>query len=173
MASEIRSIWVQNPFLLLASCVIPGKLFCLCPSFVKWREKGLSYGVVVRLWWNDVCRHVSHHLTSSKFSIHGSYYQHCIKYHYISFIQDSLEMVHSVIYSTDIYQEATLCHIYARYKYRMYVYERKQCMLIIYYRPYPILGIFRDMSFQMFKLVLEKAEEPEIKLPASSGSSKN
>ena len=28
------------------------------------------------------------------------------------------------------------------------------------------------MNFQMFKLVLEKAEEPEIKLPASVGSSK-
>jgi len=28
------------------------------------------------------------------------------------------------------------------------------------------------MSFQMFKLVLEKAEEPEIKLPTSAGSSK-
>ena len=28
------------------------------------------------------------------------------------------------------------------------------------------------MNFQMFKLVLEKAEEPEIKLPASIGSSK-
>ena len=27
------------------------------------------------------------------------------------------------------------------------------------------------MKFQMFKLVLEKAEEPEIKLPASAGSS--
>ena len=27
-------------------------------------------------------------------------------------------------------------------------------------------------SFQMFKLVLEKAEEPEIKLPTSAGSSK-
>ena len=26
------------------------------------------------------------------------------------------------------------------------------------------------MNFQMFKLVLEKAEEPEIKLPVSSGS---
>ena len=26
------------------------------------------------------------------------------------------------------------------------------------------------MSFQMFKLVLEKAEEPEIKLPTSAGS---
>ena len=25
------------------------------------------------------------------------------------------------------------------------------------------------MNFQMFKLVLEKAEEPEIKLPTSSG----
>ena len=29
-----------------------------------------------------------------------------------------------------------------------------------------------NMSFQMFKLVLEKAEEPEIKLPTSAGSSK-
>ena len=28
------------------------------------------------------------------------------------------------------------------------------------------------MKFQMFKLVLEKAEEPQIKLPASAGSSK-
>ena len=28
------------------------------------------------------------------------------------------------------------------------------------------------MNFQMFKLVLEKAEEPEIKLPTSDGSSK-
>ena len=28
------------------------------------------------------------------------------------------------------------------------------------------------MNFQMFKLVLEKAEEPEIKLPMSAGSSK-
>ena len=28
------------------------------------------------------------------------------------------------------------------------------------------------MNFQMFKLVLEKAEEPQIKLPISAGSSK-
>ena len=28
------------------------------------------------------------------------------------------------------------------------------------------------MNFQMLKLVLEKAEEPEIKLPTSAGSSK-
>ena len=28
------------------------------------------------------------------------------------------------------------------------------------------------MSFQMFKLVLEKSEEPETKLPTSAGSSK-
>ena len=28
------------------------------------------------------------------------------------------------------------------------------------------------MNFQMFKLVLEKAEEPEIKLPTFAGSSK-
>ena len=29
-----------------------------------------------------------------------------------------------------------------------------------------------NLNFQMFKLVLEKAEEPEIKLPTSAGSSK-
>ena len=29
------------------------------------------------------------------------------------------------------------------------------------------------VNFQMYKLVLEKAEEPEIKLPTSIGSSKN
>ena len=29
-----------------------------------------------------------------------------------------------------------------------------------------------NRDFQMFKLVLEKAEEPKIKLPTSSGSSK-
>ena len=29
------------------------------------------------------------------------------------------------------------------------------------------------MNFQLFKLVLEKAEEPETKLPTSAGSSKN
>ena len=28
------------------------------------------------------------------------------------------------------------------------------------------------MNFEMFKLILEKAEEPEIKLPTSAGSSK-
>ena len=28
----------------------------------------------------------------------------------------------------------------------------------------------RTVNFQMFKLVLEKAEEPEIKLPTSTGS---
>ena len=28
------------------------------------------------------------------------------------------------------------------------------------------------MNFQMFKLVLEKAKEPEIKLPTSTGSTK-
>ena len=28
------------------------------------------------------------------------------------------------------------------------------------------------VDFQMFKLVLEKAEEPQIKLPTSAGSSK-
>ena len=32
---------------------------------------------------------------------------------------------------------------------------------------------YRTMDFQMFKLDLEKAEEPEIKLPTSVGSSKN
>ena len=32
--------------------------------------------------------------------------------------------------------------------------------------------IQKYMKFQMFKLDLEKAEEPEIKLPKSAGSSK-
>ena len=36
------------------------------------------------------------------------------------------------------------------------------------YPPLPFGAYF----FQMFKLVLEKAEEPEIKLPTSAGSSK-
>ena len=31
---------------------------------------------------------------------------------------------------------------------------------------------YMNVNFQMFKLVLEKAEEPEIKFPTSSGSSK-
>ena len=31
---------------------------------------------------------------------------------------------------------------------------------------------YMNWNFQMFKLVLEKAEEPEIKLPTSAGSSK-
>ena len=33
-------------------------------------------------------------------------------------------------------------------------------------------AIHEPLNFQMFKLVLEKAEEPEIKLPTSAGSSK-
>ena len=33
-------------------------------------------------------------------------------------------------------------------------------------------GLQQYVNFQMFKLVLEKAEEPEIKLPTSVGSSK-
>ena len=32
---------------------------------------------------------------------------------------------------------------------------------------------YMNMNFQMFKLVLERAEEPEIKLPTSVGSYKN
>ena len=31
---------------------------------------------------------------------------------------------------------------------------------------------YMNMNFQMLKLALEKAEEPEIKLPTSAGSSK-
>ena len=33
-----------------------------------------------------------------------------------------------------------------------------------------MLKILQAVNFQMFKLVLEKAEEPEIKLPTSTGS---
>ena len=35
-----------------------------------------------------------------------------------------------------------------------------------------ILSNTWTVNFQMFKLVLEKAKEPEIKLPTSTGSSK-
>ena len=35
-----------------------------------------------------------------------------------------------------------------------------------------ILQAKLSVNFQMFKLVLEKAEEPEIKLPTSAGSRK-
>ena len=35
-----------------------------------------------------------------------------------------------------------------------------------------ILQVRQTMNFQMFKLDLEKAEEPEIKLPTSAGSLK-
>ena len=38
--------------------------------------------------------------------------------------------------------------------------------------PKPGFSSMWTMKFQMFKLVLEKAEEPEIKLPISNGSSK-
>jgi len=31
---------------------------------------------------------------------------------------------------------------------------------------------YMNLNFQMFKLVLEKAEEPEINLPTCAGSSK-
>ena len=37
---------------------------------------------------------------------------------------------------------------------------------------FPVLSNTWTVNFQMFKLVLEKAEEPEIKLPTSAGSSK-
>ena len=36
----------------------------------------------------------------------------------------------------------------------------------------PGFNNMRYVKFQMFKLVLEKAEEPEIKLPTSAGSLK-
>ena len=35
-----------------------------------------------------------------------------------------------------------------------------------------LMHIYGTMNFQMFKLVLEKAEEPKIKLPTSAGPSK-
>ena len=36
----------------------------------------------------------------------------------------------------------------------------------------PVFGNMWTVNFLMFKLILEKAEEPEIKLPTSAGSSK-
>ena len=37
----------------------------------------------------------------------------------------------------------------------------------------PVFNTTGTVNFQMFKLYLEKAEEPEIKLPTSVGSSKS
>ena len=34
------------------------------------------------------------------------------------------------------------------------------------------MALLKTENFQMFKLDLEKAEEPEVKLPTSTGSSK-
>ena len=47
-------------------------------------------------------------------------------------------------------------------------------MLVKWYLKFskPGFSNTRTMNFQMFKLVLEKAEEPEVKLPTSAGSSK-
>ena len=43
--------------------------------------------------------------------------------------------------------------------------SKSSVFMLIYY-------LFYILNLQMFKLVLEKAEEPEIKLPTSAGSSK-
>ena len=43
---------------------------------------------------------------------------------------------------------------------------------LVYIFSKPGFSNTRTVNFQMFKLVLEKAEEPEIKLPTSTGSSK-
>ncbi|CAI9172831.1 unnamed protein product [Rangifer tarandus platyrhynchus] len=54
------------------------------------------------------------------------------------------------------------------------------CSFVLNSRSFPFSQGFKTAdliayindNFQMFKLVLEKAEEPEIKLPVSAGSSK-
>jgi len=53
----------------------------------------------------------------------------------------------------------TFCSIFLSIIFYIFHYIQFQFLLIL--------------NFQMFKLVLEKAEEPEIKLPTSAGSSKN
>ena len=50
--------------------------------------------------------------------------------------------------------------------------KERQCQRMIKL-PYNCFNSTWTMNFQMFKLDLEKAEEPEIKLPTSAGSSKN
>ena len=45
-------------------------------------------------------------------------------------------------------------------------------LLFIYIQILKPTFLFTSLNFQMFKLVLKKAEEPEIKLPTSAGSSK-
>ena len=52
--------------------------------------------------------------------------------------------------------------------------QKQQHMLVKYCWKFSKPGFSNTwtVNFQMFKLVLEKAEEPEIKLPTSTGSSK-
>ena len=49
--------------------------------------------------------------------------------------------------------------------------NKKYSIFIIIYKLLNISNTW-TVNFQMYKLVLEKAEEPEIKLPTSAGSSK-
>ena len=49
---------------------------------------------------------------------------------------------------------------------------QQQNKVVLDYNPKYTAKCTWTVNFQMFKLVLEKAEEPEIKLPTSTGSLK-
>ena len=51
-------------------------------------------------------------------------------------------------------------------------YKQKSMMGWLHWEILPIKELFIPILLKMFKLVLEKAEEPEIKLPTPAGSSK-
>ena len=59
------------------------------------------------------------------------------------------------------------CSNYPNYRITTVISHASKVMLKI-----PQASLQQYMNFQMFKLVLEKEEEPEIKLPTSAGSSK-
>ena len=58
--------------------------------------------------------------------------------------------------------------------------QESQCLSVVQQQPYTSKVMLKILNarlqqyvnFQMFKLVLKKVEEPEIKLPTSAGSSK-
>ena len=77
--------------------------------------------------------------------------------------QDWKRLIFITIPKKDNAKECSNCHTIA-----LISHASKVMLKILQARLQPYL----TMNFQMFKLVLEKAEEPEIKLPTSIGSLK-
>lgn len=128
---------------------------------MELKKEGLPYYEVVRIQWNAICEHISHSTWPAVsaqsmiiiISIILSLHKVLFKTSWIYFIQ-------TVSYSTNIYQETTTWQNHARCKYRIYkyVYQRKHCMLIIYYRSDIVLGILETL----FHLILIRALQTNI-----------